>query len=464
MIAIENGTADEVLAVAASAEQRSQHPLAQAVVRAAEARGLSFEPADQLTSLPGKGLVAKLGAVTVEIGTPELFTGRGIAVPAAALDQLQALTAEARTAMLVHRERLWGVIAAADEVRPTAAPTIAALKRLGVRATVLLSGDSPHTVEAIARRTAVDAYYGALLPEDKVNVIAELEEKHGAVAMVGDGVNDAPALARATVGIAMGGVGSDAAMESADVVLMGGRSQRSALRGAVEPARAARGDPERDDRHRRDGDPGAARVLRPVHAVRRAAAPGRGVGTRRQHGDRHPERLAVAARRPEHGHSMNPTTSHAAAGGTMDDASLSSLARGLIGSEVLRIAAEVRALIAAGQPVCNLTVGDFDPREFSPPGDRCSKGCAVALASGHTNYPPSNGVLELRQSIARFARASSGSTSRSRACWSRAAPARSSTRPTARSSIRARRSPTRCRRGTTTTTAISPALAAWRSR
>ena len=85
---------------------------------------------------------------------------------------------------------------------------------------VLLSGDSAHTVEAIARSTAVDDHHGALLPEEKVNVVGELERRHGAVAMVGDGVNDAPALARATVGIAMGGIGSDAAMESADVVLM----------------------------------------------------------------------------------------------------------------------------------------------------------------------------------------------------------------------------------------------------
>lgn len=221
VIPIENVTPDELLAIAAGAEQRSQHPLAQAVVRAAEMRGLAFAPADQLTAITGKGLVAKSGAATVEIGTPELFAERGVAVPEAALAQLRTLAAEARTAMLVRRDSQWGVIAAADEVRPSAAPTVAALKKLGVQPLVLLSGDGLTTVEAIARRTGVDAHHGALLPEDKVNVIAQLEQEHGAVAMVGDGVNDAPALARATVGIAMGGIGSDAAMESADVVLMG---------------------------------------------------------------------------------------------------------------------------------------------------------------------------------------------------------------------------------------------------
>jgi Cd2+/Zn2+-exporting ATPase len=104
---------------------------------------------------------------------------------------------------------------------------------------VLLSGDSPHTVEAIARRTAVDEYHGALLPEDKVNVMGALVRAHGAVAMVGDGVNDAPALARATVGIAMGGIGSDAAMESADVVLMA--DDLTALPYAVRLSQRARG-------------------------------------------------------------------------------------------------------------------------------------------------------------------------------------------------------------------------------
>ncbi|HEY6866996.1 MAG TPA: heavy metal translocating P-type ATPase [Candidatus Eisenbacteria bacterium] len=210
----------DILRWAASAERRSQHPLAQAVVRAAERQGLAAEPAEQLTSHLGKGLVARVGGQSIEVGTPALFEDLGIAVPARALELARRFADEARTAMLVHRGAAWGVIAAADEVRPAAPGVISELRRRGVKSVVLLSGDSPQTVAAIARRTGVDAHHGGLLPEDKVRVLAELETQHHAVAMVGDGVNDAPALARATVGIAMGGIGSDAAMESADVVLM----------------------------------------------------------------------------------------------------------------------------------------------------------------------------------------------------------------------------------------------------
>ncbi len=238
VVPVGGGGGDEILAWAAGAEKRSQHPLAQAVVRAAEARGIAFTPAERLTSHLGKGLVAQVDGAQVEVGTPELFAELGVAVPEEALARVAAFRREARTAMLVRRGTRWGVIAAADQVRPAAAESIAALKALGIRATVLLSGDSVPTVEAIARRTNVDEHHGALLPEDKVEVVGRLERTHGAVAMLGDGVNDAPALARATVGIAMGGIGSDAAMESSDVVLMG--DDLTALPYAVRLAQRAR--------------------------------------------------------------------------------------------------------------------------------------------------------------------------------------------------------------------------------
>jgi Cd2+/Zn2+-exporting ATPase len=238
VVALGGATEEEVLAWAASAEKRSQHPLAQAVVRAAEARGVPVTPAEQLTSHLGKGLVARVGNATVEVGTPELFAELHAEVPAEALARVAAFSLEARTAMVVRREGRWGVIAAADQLRPAATETVAALNREGIRRTVLLSGDSVPTVEAIARRTGVDEHHGALLPGDKVEVIGQLERTHGAVAMVGDGVNDAPALARATVGIAMGGIGSDAAMESADVVLMS--DDLTALPYATRLARRAR--------------------------------------------------------------------------------------------------------------------------------------------------------------------------------------------------------------------------------
>jgi len=238
VVAFDGANERDVLGWAASAEKRSQHPLAQAVVRAAESRGLQITPADQLTSHLGKGLVAKVGGRQIEVGTPDLFATLGVEPPPAALARMAELNRQARTTMLVRCDGRWGVIAAADEVRPTAAATVSALKELGVRTTALVSGDREPTVAAIARATAVDRHYGALLPEDKVRVIGELEQAHGAVAMVGDGVNDAPALARATVGIAMGGIGSDAAMESADVVLMG--DDLAALPYAVRLAQRAR--------------------------------------------------------------------------------------------------------------------------------------------------------------------------------------------------------------------------------
>jgi Cd2+/Zn2+-exporting ATPase len=238
VIAVEGGTEDDVLHWAAVAEKRSPHPLAQAVVRAAHARHVTIEPADHLTNHLGKGLVAQSGGRAIAVGTPDLYGSLGLAVPPAALERVQAFAADAKTAMIVHAGGVWGVIAAADELRPNANDVIARLRAAGLSRIAVLSGDSRHTVEAIARRTQVDEQHGQLLPEDKVNVIAELENAHGPVAMIGDGVNDAPALARATVGIAMGGIGSDAAMESADVVLMS--DDLGALPYAVRLAQRAR--------------------------------------------------------------------------------------------------------------------------------------------------------------------------------------------------------------------------------
>jgi Cd2+/Zn2+-exporting ATPase len=220
VVTVEGVTEEQLLALAAAAEKRSPHPLAQAVVRAAEARKVAFTPSEQMVNHLGKGLVATHAGVTTEVGTPELFAALGIAPPAAALAKVAEFAEDAKTAMIVHQGAAWGVIAAADQVRPASAATVSELRKLGIRRMAVLSGDNEQTVEAIARRTGVDEQHGRLLPEDKVRVIADLERAHGPVAMLGDGVNDAPALARASVGIAMGGIGSDAAMESADVVLM----------------------------------------------------------------------------------------------------------------------------------------------------------------------------------------------------------------------------------------------------
>ncbi len=238
ILPITGGGEREFLAWAASAEKRSPHPLAQAVVRAAESRGIPVVPAESLTNHLGKGLVAVAGGHAIEVGTPELFHSLGVTPPATAVEHVRRLAAGAKTPMIVRRGEAWGVLAAADRVRPTAVAAVRELRAAGIRRTALLSGDSVPTVNAIGEQTGMDELHGQLLPEDKVHVIAELETRHGPVAMIGDGVNDAPALARASVGIAMGGIGSDAAMESADVVLMG--DDLAALPYAVRLAQRAR--------------------------------------------------------------------------------------------------------------------------------------------------------------------------------------------------------------------------------
>ena len=238
VVPVQGGSEAELLAWAASAEMRSPHPLAQAVVSAAEARGLTVTPAESLTNHLGKGLVAVANGSRIEVGTPELFAALGTAAPEAAIALVRRFAAEAKTPMIVRRGDAWGVIAAADRVRPNAAATVRALRATGVQRTALLSGDSEPTVRAIGEQTGIDELHGELLPEDKVRVIADLEARHGATAMIGDGVNDAPALARAMIGIAMGGIGSDAAMESADVVLMG--DDLAALPYAISLAQRAR--------------------------------------------------------------------------------------------------------------------------------------------------------------------------------------------------------------------------------
>jgi len=238
VVAVSGASEQELLAWAASAEKRSPHPLAQAVVREAEARGITVTPAESLTNQLGKGLVAVAGGARIEVGTPELFKALGAPAPELAVALVRKFASEAKTPMIVHRGDAWGVIAAADRVRANAAAVVRALREAGIERTALLSGDSMPTVRAIGGQTGIDELHGELLPEDKVRVIGELETRHGAAAMVGDGVNDAPALARATVGIAMGGIGSDAAMESADVVLMG--DDLTALPYAISLAQRAR--------------------------------------------------------------------------------------------------------------------------------------------------------------------------------------------------------------------------------
>ncbi len=211
---------EEVLALAASVEQGSEHPLAQAVVEAARARGLPLERPAGFSALPGRGVIAHLNGDVVRVGKASWLQAEGVALGELE-EAARALAEQGRTIMGVARDgEAVGLIAVADAPKPEAAEAIAALHRLGVR-TVMITGDNRRTAEAIARQVGIDRIFAEVLPADKAEIVRQLQGEGHRVAMVGDGVNDAPALAQADVGIAMGG-GTAVAMETADVVLMRG--------------------------------------------------------------------------------------------------------------------------------------------------------------------------------------------------------------------------------------------------
>ncbi len=213
--------ADGLLRVAAAAESRSEHPLAKAIVRAAEELQIRLPEATGFQAIPGQGVKATVEDQEVLIGGERLFSEQQITIPQDLLDQLHELEAQGQTVMVVWAGGQWlGLLAVADTLRPDAAQIISDLKRLGIQRVVMLTGDNERVAAAIAARTGVDEFHAGLLPEDKVHVLKQVRQKYGPTAMVGDGVNDAPALAAADVGIAMGGAGTDVALETADVVLM----------------------------------------------------------------------------------------------------------------------------------------------------------------------------------------------------------------------------------------------------
>lgn len=220
LIRISSDSEKDLLQLAANIEVRSEHPLAVAIVKAAEAKGLRAEPAEGFRALMGRGAQAQIGGETVYIGNPRLFDELGISMAPIA-DRVQQLQAEGKTAMIMGTSaQFLAVIAGADEVREDSTAALADLKRAGVRHTIMLTGDNKATAQAMARRVGVDEYRAELMPQDKVRAVQKLMQEYGKVAMVGDGVNDAPALATATVGIAMGGAGTDTALETADIALM----------------------------------------------------------------------------------------------------------------------------------------------------------------------------------------------------------------------------------------------------
>lgn len=213
--------ARQVLAIAAGVERQSQHPLALAIVRHAAAQGIDPAPVEGFRSLTGAGATAEVEGRAVYVGSPDLFArqlGIGVAGAEARIEELQAT---GKTVVLVGDEAgPWALVAIRDNLRENAARAIAALHRVGVERVVMLTGDNERTARAIAREAGIDEVHADLKPEDKAVRVRELTRTVGHVAMVGDGVNDAPALAEATVGVAMGAAGTDVALETADVALM----------------------------------------------------------------------------------------------------------------------------------------------------------------------------------------------------------------------------------------------------
>lgn len=221
VIATGGVSASELLRVSAAVELHSQHPLAEAVVRRARADNLSLPQAGELESLTARGVRSEVEGRTVEIGTLRLWEETGVTVPEEVRAAISTLQAAGRSTMAVrHGEQWLGVLGVADRPREGVRQILDRLRSLGIRSIVMLTGDNRGVGAAIAAEVGVDEVKAELLPEDKVTAIKSLLEQHGKVAMIGDGVNDAPALAHATVGIAMGGAGTAVALETADVALM----------------------------------------------------------------------------------------------------------------------------------------------------------------------------------------------------------------------------------------------------
>jgi Cd2+/Zn2+-exporting ATPase len=212
---------DELLALAAAIEQHSEHPLGRAIVRQAESLGLVLRQIDEFQALVGSGASARLDGTIAYVARPAFFwTEFGHSL--ASLDgDLEGCLLQGKNVVVVGDQRgVWGLIALRDRIRPSVAKTISELRAQGVERVVMLTGDNARTSQTIAAMAGIDEVDSELAPEQKVERIVELAEKYGPVLMVGDGVNDAPALAAASVGVAMGAAGTDVALETADVALM----------------------------------------------------------------------------------------------------------------------------------------------------------------------------------------------------------------------------------------------------
>ena len=219
IVPLNNHSAAELLSRGAALEARSEHPFGRAIVKRAGADGVGFTPAESLTSLPGRGAYGEVGGRNYWIGSHRLMHERGYESPDVCF-KANELEASGNSVVAVGtNEHVCGIFGISDAARPEAASALKSLKRLGIEVLVMLTGDNERSAKAIAAKMGIDDVRAALLPEDKLRIVEELAEA-GNVAMVGDGVNDAPALAAANLGIAMGVAGTDAAIETADIALM----------------------------------------------------------------------------------------------------------------------------------------------------------------------------------------------------------------------------------------------------
>ncbi|HJF33109.1 MAG TPA: cadmium-translocating P-type ATPase [Sporosarcina psychrophila] len=218
-----DGNENELLTITAAIENGSQHPLASAIMRKAEENGLNFKGivVEEFQSITGKGVKAQVNNEMYYVGNPNLFeeTFRN-GIETSITENITRMQTQGKTVMVLGTEKeILSLIAVADEMRESSKEVISKLNHMGVE-TVMLTGDNQRTAEAIGKQVGVSDIKSDLLPEDKLNFIKKLREKHQSVAMVGDGVNDAPALAASSVGVAMGGAGTDTALETADIALM----------------------------------------------------------------------------------------------------------------------------------------------------------------------------------------------------------------------------------------------------
>lgn len=220
VVTMNGHTEVELLARAAAMEAHSDHPLARAILEYAKASGVTFTPAEEFRILPGKGAEARLDGRPFWLGSHRFLEERGQET-AEVHSELGLLSQTGRTVVVIGNEtHVCGFVALADRIRPEAKATIEALRSAGIKHVVMLTGDNQGTASAIAQEAGVTEVQAELLPEDKVTAVGKLAEQYGSVAMIGDGINDAPAMGRATIGIAMGAAGSDTAIEAADIALM----------------------------------------------------------------------------------------------------------------------------------------------------------------------------------------------------------------------------------------------------